>query len=128
MRPRSQAWFAESQARFRRRTYGRSFTAALHALATRVPASPAATGWLDAFEPEPPDARWPADPRIGWIELSPSPFGFPAAGRRLAGGTTANEPLVPEAIWRRLAPGRYWLRALDSEDREVFVRCVERVD
>lgn len=123
--PRSQSWFAESQERFRRRFYGRSFTATLHGLAKRFPPAPPLPE-LDAIEPEPPGALWRPDRRARWLEASPSPLGFPAAGRHLPTGLGEDEPLLPASIWNRLAPGRYWLRALDGDDRELVLRCVEK--
>ncbi len=87
--PRAGRWFADSHRRFRRRFYGRAFTALLELLG-RV-WRPAA-----ALVPERREGR------SAWLEVSASPLGFPAAGRRL--GETVSES-VPEEILDRLAPG-----------------------
>lgn len=120
--PRAQAWFSESQERFRRRHYGRVFSALLRGLGRGLPSGSA----VEHVDRESPDNMWPADATIRWIELSPSPGGFPAAGLPLASGTSGGEPLVPETIWERLAAGSYWLRAIDDDGHEVALRRVER--
>jgi GT2 family glycosyltransferase len=112
--PRSGQWFEESARRFRERSYGRWFTGLL----TRL------DGWL----PRRPPAPLAAVPRSGltlaghpfplWIEVSPNPWGFPAAAERLA--------VPPSAPWRlpadveaRLGQTDLTLQLVDERGNEV---------
>jgi GT2 family glycosyltransferase len=101
--PKSAAWFADSQARFRRRAYGPLFARLLEAVERRVPA-PAG----GAVHPIPPDAAEVALEGLEapcWVEVSPSPLGFPAAAEWVEKGARWRLPeeLVPQVRG-------YWLR------------------
>ncbi len=110
--PAAAAWFAAAAARFRRRRYGRAFAALLGHLERGggAPGAPAAA------EHRPVPALPPAAPAPHWIEVSAAPSGFPAAAERLAAPATSWQ--LPTDAWRRLAPGTYWLRAVDARGGE----------
>ncbi len=118
--PRAQRWFAESQERFRRRCYGRSFVALLKRLAGAPDA--ATMGPAERLDPSAPWPRESAD----WIEISPAVQGFPAAALRLMGG--AQEPVLSEALWGQMAPGPYYLRAAHEGGAEVSKAWVLKSD
>ncbi len=104
--PRVEAWRMDSGRRFRRRVYGLAFTRWLERLSGRMP--PIAD---DGAAP-PPSREGPA----AWLEVSPSPLGYPAAGRRLAPGSALPDSL-PAEILGRLAAGTYYLRTVDPAGR-----------
>ncbi|MEM9596674.1 MAG: glycosyltransferase family 2 protein [Acidobacteriota bacterium] len=110
--PRAQGWFEESRRRFRGRWYGRRYGALLERLTTAI-GEPASRG-----DVSPGDLG-----RARWLELSPSPLGFPAAGHRVEGVSDLD---LPEDLERRLTPGSYHLTALDDRDRVVGYRQVLR--
>ena len=111
--PRAEGWFLDSSRRFRRRAYGAAFARCLEWLSARVdtpaeaPIGPPATG---------------ASPQPAWLEVSASPRGYPAA----AGRPSPEGPMwqLPGEVWGRLAPGRYFLRAVDEDGRESAPRVV----
>ncbi|MEM8994930.1 MAG: glycosyltransferase family 2 protein [Acidobacteriota bacterium] len=104
--PRAARWFSESHHRFRRRHYGRAFTAALEGAAGLWPQK------VTAAAPGRPTAA-----EIGaaeWLELSASAVGYPAAGMHLARQVRRDPGLeLP------LPEGAYWLRGLRG-DRELW--------
>ncbi len=117
---RAREWFLESSRRFRRRRFGAVFTALLEHLSRRQPAA----GSPPRGEPQPGSSQ-EALGAGAWLEVSPSPSGFPAAGCELA----AAEPLpasLPEDIWQRLAPGSYYLRAVSAGGQELGLRVLEK--
>lgn len=95
--PRAQGWFEESNARFRRRFYGRLFAACLEGMARMWPPS---IRVVTAGEPEAGSGTW--------LEVSSSPLGYPAAGCRLEPGS------MPEEILERIPPDRYTVRTISS--------------
>lgn len=105
--PAAAGWFAESAARFRRRRYGPRFA---HLLARLEPASfsPGTVATLD--RPALAANRLPGGAH--WIEVASSPLGFPAAAEPRT--PAARDWTLPAAVWSRLAPGSYWLRAVAS--------------
>lgn len=117
--PEARRWFRESSRRFARRHYGKAFATLLDALEAAAPrhgmpgAGPAEMEIPSAVE------------RPAWIEVSPSPLGFPAAGARLDDATTGVWRL-PDEVWQYLTPGPYILTLVDAGQREVascsFVR------
>jgi len=122
--PRADGWFLESQRRFRRRAYGAAFTRFLE-LAGRprqgpaAEAAPLADGWRE---------------RAGWIEVSSSSIGYPAAGRRLRAAAASPDrrsadgappDRLPPEILARLAAGTYTLRAVDERGRELGARAFQ---
>lgn len=117
--PRAARWFAESRRQFRRRWYGRLFTRMLE----RLEPGP------ELVQPWPRPAPRAADgrPRLelagagartagGWIELSLSPRGFPAAARRLDVPPAVWE--MPEDLWTALDSGTYSLAWVDDAGEE----------
>jgi GT2 family glycosyltransferase len=117
--PAAAAWFAAAAARFRTRHYGRAFAALLARLERGgAPGSPdgAATG--PALELP------PGGPAPLWVEISATPWGFPAAAERLA--APAGTWQLPADAWRRLAPGDYWLRIVDARGGESAPRALRR--
>lgn len=104
---RADAWFLESHRRFRRRAYGGTFTRLLELAGP--PRKPLAV--------EDPPRGEDCGRRAAWLEVSSSPIGYPAAGRRLR-GDRSEEDLPPE-IFARLAAGTYTLRTVDAQGREL---------
>ncbi len=132
--PAAALWFAESAARFERKHYGASFGVLLKAL---TPAAlnkptflPLPQGWPTlAWEWRTSPEQWPL-----WIELSPSPLGFPAAAMRINKEThTSAGPSwrLSNEIWEHLAPGTYYLQITDRLGRTLrrysFERPAERI-
>ncbi len=105
---RAEKWLLDSGRRFRRRVYGPAFTRWLERLSGRVPAA------ADSDLAGPPAGR---ERPAAWLEVSPSPLGYPAAGRRLT-SLPAPPAVMPEEILDRLATGTYYLRTVDSAGRE----------
>ncbi|MEM7587132.1 MAG: glycosyltransferase family 2 protein [Acidobacteriota bacterium] len=103
----AQSWFLQSNRRFRRRTYGPRFTRILERLGGQ--SSPPATA---------PQRSVASSARAAWLEVSPSPLGFPAAACRFAQDTEPSTQL-PAEIRERLAPGTYRLRMLSEADRTL---------
>ncbi len=105
------AWFAASARRFRRDRYGRPFSRLLEALA-RPPAAPAAEyGSARPALPLGPPGR------ALWIEVSPSPVGFPAAAERLESGE--REWRLPGEVAERLAGAPLFAQVCDDRGREL---------
>jgi len=57
-----------------------------------------------------------------WIEVSPNPWGIPAA----AGLSAAEAWRLPDDVWRHLAPGSYLLQVVDDAGRELGRRSFRR--
>ena len=115
--PRVEGWRQDSSRRFRRRIYGSSFTRMLERL----------SAWVGPTSVDPPLAA-ESDATVAeaaWQEVSPSPLGYPAAGCRLASGSTPPADL-PAEIMERLAPGSYYLRSVDDSGRELGVSRLEK--
>lgn len=106
-------WFEQSSRRFRQRTYGKRFTGLLEWLGPRV-----SRPWTPAVSTGPENPAQPGD----WLEVSPSPKGYPAAGCRLEPGES---PRLPDEIIERLAPGRYFCRRVDRSGREGPLSSLE---
>jgi hypothetical protein len=116
--PRAAAWFEESARRFRRRHYGGWFVALLAGLDRLLPAARPA-----AAPPLPPEGlSLPAEPAAYplWIEVSPSPAGFPAAAERLTGPGRGRWELAE--ILERMPAAELTVRATTADGREVS-RC-----
>jgi GT2 family glycosyltransferase len=114
LEPQARQWFEESARRFRRLHYGAGFTSVLETLDRRLPRRRAPQ--LEAV-PEgglalPRQAAYPL-----WVEVSPSPEGFPAAAERIAAPQGAWS--LPEEITRRTAASRWTLQLADREGREL---------
>jgi hypothetical protein len=105
--PQSAAWFAESRRRFRRRHYGRLFTRLVEATEKRAP-TPTAVGAqaipIDLGIDQAVALEGLAAP--GWVEVSPSPFGFPAAAEWV--DEEAERWRLPQELVGQV--GGYWLR------------------
>jgi len=118
--PKAQQWFEESAARFRRRHYGPWFVQLLERLDHRLPRSRAATP-LPRISPE--GLRLPSEPSAFplWVEVSPSPVGFPAAPERLSGplGQCWN---LPAEIAERLSGSELTFQVTDIQGREIEQR------
>lgn len=106
--------YSASQRLFREVAYGRLGAAGLRALSRGAgsAAEPAAPS-LD------PAGSWPLDRRARWLEISPSPLLFPAAARRLPPDLDRLQPILSPELAARMAPGAYWLSALDAEGGEL---------
>ena len=124
--PESAGWFAAAAARFRARRYGGAFAALLARLERGAAASVDAAASLDATPAlDSPEIELdPATRAPLWMELAATPWGFPAAAERLAEPT--GRWSLPADAWRRLAPGSYWLRAIDGRGEETLVRRLVR--
>lgn len=105
--PASHDWFAESARRFERLHYPAWFRLAARWVGGGGIRDPEALPVL------PPDGSSGGPPRLDledlapragplWVEISPSPLGFPAAAERLEPGT--RQWVLPEEIWQRLEP------------------------
>jgi hypothetical protein len=107
------AWFAESARRFRLARYGRRFSRALEALARRPPPVPGVghrrpcRGALPLGGPG----------RALWIEVSPNPAGFPAAGERLESGD--GEWRLPGEVEERVGGATLFAQVCDERGREL---------
>ena len=55
-----------------------------------------------------------------WLEVSPSPLGFPAAAEPLR-HPAPERWTFPADVWRHLAPGTYHGRVVDASGREPLV-------
>jgi GT2 family glycosyltransferase len=110
---RAARWFEQSNRRFRRRFFGAAFTRLLEGLAGRV----GAAGEPDLEEPT-------ANAAITHWEISPSVKGYPAAV--CAAVNARGRRLVGEELWGRMAPGTYYLRALDARGHELGGRRLVR--
>lgn len=113
--PQADAWFLESNRRFRRRFFGVAFTTVLEFLSRLLTArTPSIAAW---------DERTPGGAAYdgAWLELSASAAGYPAAARppRAFSGSP-----LPEEIRQRLQPGTYYLRWVGPEGRELTVRTL----
>jgi GT2 family glycosyltransferase len=116
--PATRAWFAESARRFERRYYGAWFVwvkdkiggwgPAMHQRGLR-PSRGEPTVDLGVVHSS---GATPA-----WLELSPSPLGFPAAAEPLRRHAPASWTL-PTDVWQHLAPGTYHGRVVDALGRE----------
>ena len=121
---RSEQWFAESSRRFRSRVFGPAFNRLLERSSRHTDAA--------ILERPSPVSAKPGRP--AWLEVSPSPLGYPAAARRLSPDTPPPFPrrgenatrALPEEIWSRLAPGSYTLRSVDEAGRELELRVLEK--
>lgn len=111
--PRSRQWFEESARRFRERWYGVWFADLLETLDRRLPRRPDP-------RPEAPGARldlagfsFPL-----WIEVSPNPAGFPAAGERLEAPPPGGWRL-PDEVVERIAGSEWAVQVVDDGGREL---------
>ncbi|HEV8583008.1 MAG TPA: glycosyltransferase [Thermoanaerobaculia bacterium] len=114
LEPQAQEWFEESARRFRRSHYGVQFASFLEILDRRMPRRRV----LDL--PEVPEAglSLPAQAEYPlWVEVSPAPQGFPAAGERIA--APAGSWRLPEEIRKRMPDGRWRVQVTDREGREI---------
>jgi len=108
-------WASESFVRFGNRHYGETFMRRLIRLAGRPAAVPE---WqpLDGGIDIPADAAWPV-----WIELTPSPFGYPAAAARI----TDRVWKFPELRGLPFLTGPLYVNVVDDAGRELggYVRA-----
>jgi GT2 family glycosyltransferase len=125
--PAAALWMSESAARFERKHYGASFGVLLRAL---TPAAvnkpnfvPLPQGWPRlAWDWQISPKQWPL-----WMELSPSPLGFPAAAMLKEAPTSAGSSWrLANEIWEHLAPGTYYLRITDRLGRTLRRYSFER--
>jgi GT2 family glycosyltransferase len=110
--PRAAGWFVESHRRFRRRFYGKAFTAVLELLDR---------GWRRR-ELTRGSSRTFADGVPAWLEVTTSPLGYPAGAQALVGEPSWE---LDAEIVRRLPAGTYVLRTVAEDGRELEVRSVE---
>lgn len=107
--PRAAEWFAQSSQRFAEMVWGSGF---LRALAQRAEGRSASVT-------EPP---WSAALRLtgaaGWVEVSPNPGGFPAAGERLEAGPPRTWQLPPDVVESWPAGTSLYLREVDDDGVE----------
>lgn len=112
--PRSQQWFEESARRFRRLHYGGWFARGVESLYRRLPRRPGpglptlTERGLDL----PREAAYPL-----WVEVSPTPAGFPATAERI--DAPSGVWRLPEEIAERMPGGTWHVRVTDREGREV---------
>ena len=119
-------WSSESFLRFGDRHYGETFMRRLGALASRPPALPewqALAIEADGATVEVPIPRtsaWPV-----WIELTPSPFGYPAAATRITDPATTRWRL-PVMRGLPFLTGTFYLQIVDDAGNELGSYCFER--
>jgi len=126
--PQAPTWFAQSEARFRRRRYGPWGQRLLNAVARRgrrVTGEKRTSG--DRTGTERSARAGGGDPaaillhdgddRAAWIELAPGTVGFPAAGAPV--DANASSWALPPPILSRLQPGPYTLRPVTERGREL---------
>ena len=116
--PTARAWFAESARRFERRYYGAWFVKVKATVSAWAPAVPRGivrpSEGLPTVEAGTP---LPNGSRPAWLEISPSPFGFPAAAELLR-HPCPERWTFPADVWRHLAAGTYHGRLVDAFGRE----------
>jgi N-acetylglucosaminyl-diphospho-decaprenol L-rhamnosyltransferase len=123
---RAAGWFAESAARFARRHYGTAFVRGVDALTRLVPQATSpreetSSSRLDGVPLRLPAAALAAASSSSlWVEVSPSPLGFPAAAERVADLDRLAVWSLPEQVWQHLAPGRYGVRLVSEAGRELW--------
>jgi N-acetylglucosaminyl-diphospho-decaprenol L-rhamnosyltransferase len=118
--PAAPDWFTESARRFERRHYGAWFVRAKAKVAAWGRVAP--DGWPCPSEGIPTidlNGLSPSGSRPAWLEISPSPLGFPAAAEPLAHPGSGHWTL-PADVWQHLAPGSYHGRGVDTFGREPF--------
>lgn len=110
-------WASESFLRFGNRYYGETFTRRLFRVGSRQSVIPV---WeppdAHSARPEidiPPATAWPL-----WIELTPSPLGFPAAAARITDPSIKRWQL-PRMNGLPFLNGTYYLQLLDDAGREI---------
>jgi GT2 family glycosyltransferase len=116
--PAARAWFAASSRRFERRYYGAWFVNAKDRIgawgaATRL----AVPQRVDDVTRVDVEGRLEGGSTPTWIEISPSPLGFPAAAEPL-GPSERRRWTFPADVWQHLAPGVYHGRVVDARGRE----------
>ena len=117
--PAASAWFAESSRRFERRYYRAWFRAVKERIGAwapveHQPASPP-PGDLPGVDLRAPRRR---ARRPAWVEVSPSPLGFPAAAEPLTPPAPPRWTL-PADVWAHLAAGTYRGCVIDARGAEV---------
>ncbi len=119
-------WSSESFLRFGNRHYGERFMRRLFKVGSRPTVIPdwkpldvdddAATVEIDL----PATSSWPL-----WIEMTPSPLGYPAATTRITDSSTKRwRP--PRLTGLPFLPGRFYLQVVDDEGKELGRYCFER--
>jgi GT2 family glycosyltransferase len=116
--PSAGAWFAESARRFERRYYGAWFVRAKDKVGAWGPAArhggPRPSEGLPTVDL---DVLKPKGSTPAWLEVSPSPLGFPAAAEPLR-HPAPERWTFPADVWQHLAPGTYHGRVVDALGRE----------
>lgn len=116
--PLAGKWLADSAARFDRRYYGKWFCD----LRNKFQASEGfLRSDLNQLPPGPPEIEIPSGKRYRlplWVAISVMPQLYPAAGG-IIGELIDNKWAFPEAIWRYLAPGHYFLQMVDDTGAEL---------
>lgn len=105
-------WSSESFVRFGNRYYGEHFMRRLFRVGNRAPELPqwcALNGGIDI----PADAVWPV-----WIELTPSPFGYPAAATRIT-DRSIRRWSVPKLDGLPFLTDKLYVQVVDDAGREL---------
>ncbi len=120
----SKKWYADSLAIYRRRYYGALFTAFLEHVV------PALRGFLNKIQNGSEEVYETAVPSIDlsrfksvsekplWIEISVNRLGIPALGVPIYSRDICKWEF-PETEWNALEPGKYYLRLVDNDGREL---------
>ncbi|HUP41657.1 MAG TPA: glycosyltransferase [Thermoanaerobaculia bacterium] len=118
--PAAPEWFLASARRFRRQRFGRAFASGLETLDRLLPEAAGDVEELPALEPgELPLAALAASPGPLWVEVSPSPTGYPAAAERLTGPSESSWRL-PAEVAERFPRRRWYLTMSDAAGRELL--------
>jgi N-acetylglucosaminyl-diphospho-decaprenol L-rhamnosyltransferase len=113
--PRARQWFEESARRFRRRHYGAWFEPVLRRLGGGGSAAEGSLPVISASDGL--DLTAYADDFPLWIEVSPNPAGFPAAGELLR--RPASRWTLPEEIRARREGGELAVRVVGRRGWEL---------
>lgn len=115
--PAAGGWFAESRDRYRRRWYGAGFTRLVELLEPGPELKVLPPPRLHRLEASPGLEFAESPGEALWVELSPSPLGFPAVAEPLPAGFSGS--WAPPADWlRRAEIGDWSLRLVDDGGTE----------
>jgi GT2 family glycosyltransferase len=120
--PRAEAWFRQSERRFRRKHYGNTAAAILKLLGRAMRPRPECASDIPLARLA--DALAAATTAPAWLEIALSPTGFPATACRIAASPVEALASI-ERVLSDMGPGRYSVRLVDGEGVEIWHRLVQ---